>query len=80
MPKLTKDFTVPINILVRDDQTKEKLIAIAYYRGEGGSYAGPTRDALALYIQNFEGGLSPEERKRYESILENVMISRNPGG
>lgn len=75
MPKLTVDFSVPINVLIRDDGTKEQLIAIAYLRGEGSSYAGPVRDALARYVSAFVGGLSPADRKRFDEILSNVRTT-----
>lgn len=76
MPKLTIDFSIPINVLIRDDGTKESLIAIAYLRGEGSSYAGPVRDALARYVSEFVGGLSPADRRRYDEILANVRTAK----
>lgn len=76
MPKLTTDFSISINVLIRDDGTKEKLIAIAYLRGEGSSYAGPVRDALARYVSEFVGGLSPADRARFDEILSSVRTAK----
>lgn len=75
MPKKTIDFEIPINVLIRDDGTKEALIAIAMMRGEGGSFAGPVRDALGSYVRNYAGGLSSADRKRYDEILESVKTN-----
>lgn len=75
MPKLKIDFSIPINVLIRDDGTRALLIAIAYYRGEGGSYAGPVRDALGAYTRDFVASLSPADRKRFDQILETVKTS-----
>jgi hypothetical protein len=75
MPKLTVDFSVPINVLIRDDGTKQALVAIAFYRGEAGSYAGPVREALAKYAREFRAGLGEAEAKRYDEILANVQTS-----
>lgn len=75
MPKKSIDFNIPINVLIRDDGTRALLIAIAYYRGEGGSYAGPVRDALGAYTRTFASGLSLAERKRFEDILATVKTT-----
>lgn len=76
MPKLFVEFKVPVNVLIRDDGTKEKLIAIAYLRGEGSSYAGPVRDALARYVSEFVEGLSPADRRRFDEILSTVRTAK----
>lgn len=75
MPKRTIDFNVPVNVLIRDDGTKEALIAIAYFRGEGSSFAGPVRDALATYVREWIARLTPSERKRFDEILASVKTS-----
>lgn len=75
MPKLGIEFNVPLSLLIRGDGTKEKLIAIAYLRGQGKSYAGPVREALAQYVENYVQGLKPAERKAYDEILQTVMTS-----
>lgn len=75
MPKKIIDFSIPINVLIRDDGTRALLIAIAYYRGEGGSYAGPVRDALGAYTRDFVKALAPSEKKRFDEILETVKTS-----
>lgn len=76
MPKLTTDFSISINVLIRDDGTKERLIAIAYLRGEGASFAGPVRDALSRYVSGFVEGLSPADRKRFDEILSTVRTAK----
>lgn len=75
MPKKTVEFDIPVNVLIRDDGTKEALIAIAYFRGEGSSFAGPVRDALNTYVREWLSKLSPSDRKRYDEILESVKTS-----
>lgn len=75
MPKKTIDFPEQINILAPAGIT-EKLIAIAYYRGQAGAYAGPARDFLARGIDQFIEGLSDKDRKRFNEILANVRITR----
>lgn len=77
MPKKGKDKTEQITVLLNDDGTKEALTAIAYYRGDGGSYAGPVRDACAFYVREWLARLTPAERKRYNEILDNVRVKRN---
>ncbi len=77
MPKKGQDFTEQITVLLRDDGTKEALTAIAYFRGDGGSYAGPVRDACASYVREWLARLTPAERKRFDEILGNVRVKRN---
>ena len=77
MPKSSKEFTEQVTVLLRDDGTKETLTAIAYYRGEGGSYAGPVRDACASYVREWLARLTPAERRRFDEILDNVKVKRN---
>lgn len=79
MPKKIVEYSVPLNILIRDDGTKEALIAIAYYRGMRGrrrAFAGPAREALGRYVKEFEAGLSETERRRYKEILQSVKSNR----
>ena len=75
MPKLSTDFPEQINLLCPLD-TQAQLIAIAYYRGEAGRYAGPARDFILSGIRDWVEALGPKERKRYEEILANVRIVR----
>lgn len=75
MPKKTIDFNIPINVLIRDDGTRALLIAIAYFRGEGGSYAGPVRDALGAYTRTFVASLSPTDKRRFDDILASVKVT-----
>ena len=75
MPKLTVDFSVPVNVLIRDDGTKEMLLAIAFFRGEGGAFAGPVRDALTAYCYDFQANLPEKDRKRFGEILESVKVT-----
>lgn len=79
MPKKTTDFPEQINLLCPEDTTI-MLIAIAYYRGDGGKYAGPARDFIATGIRNWIEALAPKDRKRFDEILANVKITRNLSG
>lgn len=87
MPKTVLNFNEQINFLASSG-TLDQLIAISYYRGETGKYAGPVRDFVAKGIREWVGSLSPAERKRYEEILANVKVtskyrvrgSRSSGG
>lgn len=74
MPKKGSDFNQQITVLLRDDGTKQILTAIAYFRGDGGSYAGPVRDACASYVREWLAKLTPAERKRFDDILDNVKV------
>ena len=76
MPKMTKDFPVHLNMLVRDDGTKEELIAIAYFR-DGSDEFGPVgRDFLRDGIERFKASLSERDRQRLREILANVKVAR----
>jgi len=79
MPKKTTDFPEQINILCPEDTTIQ-LIAIAYYRGDGGRYAGPARDFIATGIREWIEALDAKSRKRFDDILANVKITRNLSG
>lgn len=68
-------YHVPLSVLLADDGTKEALVAIAYYRGEGRNYAGPVRDGLAEYVKNFQAGLSPANKKAFNEILDQVKLT-----
>jgi len=74
MPKKGQDIEIAVSIFLRNDGTKEMLTAIAYYRGEGGSYAGPVRDACASYVREWLARLTPAERRRFDEILDNVKV------
>ena len=75
MPKRTKDFPEQLNFLAGRGVT-EQLLAVAYFRGEGGQYAGPARDFIATGLRLFLAGLDDKERKRFDEILSNVRITR----
>lgn len=74
MPKRTTDFPEQINILAPEGVTN-MLIAISYFRGEAGRYAGPARDFIQRGIDEFLQGLNERERRRFNEILENVKIA-----
>lgn len=74
MPKLKTEFPEQINFLARLG-TLDKLIAIAYMRGEAGKYAGPVRDFVAEGIDRWTASLSASDRKRFESILKDVTLA-----
>jgi hypothetical protein len=75
MPKRTKDFPEQLNFLAGRGVT-EQLLAVAYFRGEGATYAGPARDFVATGYRLFLASLDEKERKRFDEILANVKISR----
>lgn len=75
MPKKTTDFPEQINLLCPEDTTI-MLVSIAYYRGDGGKYAGPARDFILTGIRNWIEALAPKDRKRFDEILANVKIMR----
>lgn len=74
MPKRTTDFPEQINILAPEGVTN-MLIAISYFRGEAGRYAGPARDFIQRGIDEFMQSLNERERRRFNEILENVKIA-----
>ena len=75
MPKLTKDFPDQLNFLTPEG-TLDMLIAIAYFRGEGGKYAGPARDFIIGGIRDFQSRLSDADKRRLKEVLANVKIAR----
>lgn len=74
MPKRTTDFPEQINILAPEGVTN-MLIAISYFRGEAGRYAGPARDFIQRGVDEFMQSLNERERRRFNEILENVKIA-----
>ena len=75
MPKLKADYPVTCNLLLPDDGTKEVLVAISFYRGERGSFAGPARDFLRDGCDRFQASLTGRERARFLEILETVRAA-----
>ena len=82
MPKLHAEFTAPLNLLVQPAM-KQMLIAVAYFRGEGGSFAGPARDFIRAGMDQWLAGLSAKDRARFEEIMESVRVAdsyrKDPG-
>lgn len=76
MSKKKVNFTDKFIVLCPPD-TRDHLVAISYYRGEAGSYAGPARDFIARGIREFIESLSAEDKKRFDEILSNVRITHN---
>lgn len=74
MPKRTTDFPEQINILAPEGVT-DMLVAISYFRGEAGRYAGPARDFIQRGVDEFLQSLNERERRRFNEILENVKIA-----
>lgn len=68
-------YRVPINVLIRDDGVRELLIAIDYFRGGGGKYAEPVRDALAKYAGEFRDTLGAKDQKVFDEILSTVKTT-----
>lgn len=50
---------------------KEKLVALAYLRGET-SYAGMARDLLTRAVEKKIEGMDPHEKRQFTGVLENV--------
>lgn len=74
MPKLHADFTAPLNLLV-GPAMKQMLVAAAFYRGEKGSFAAPTRDYIQAGMDAWLATLTTKERARFDEILANVKVS-----
>ena len=58
------------------------LVALGYYRGAKGHFAGPTKDLIQDGLDRFLAGLNTVERKRFDEIVESVTVSeayRNRG-
>jgi hypothetical protein len=80
MPKLNKVYTDQLNFLAPGG-TMDALVAIAFYRGDKGRYAGPARDFISKGIREFIEALPEKERRRFDDILRNVQITtHNRGG
>ena len=71
MPKMHKDFPTQLSLGVPLEM-RQKLMAIGYYLGNGGEYAGATRNLLHGAIKRFIDGLDERARAEYDSILLNV--------
>lgn len=75
MPKKTIDFADQVNFLAPAG-TLDRLIAVAYMRGEGRKFASSARDFIERGLLEYVAGLSDKDRKRYNEILQNVKITR----
>lgn len=75
MPKLGLEFTVHLNMMVRDDGTRETLKAIAYFRDGSEEFSVVARDFIAEGIERYKASLSPRDRSRLAEILENVKVT-----
>lgn len=71
MPKRTRDFPANMNFNCATE-LRQKLVAISYLRGDGGSYAAPARDILTDGVELFLSQLPETRRKDFEEILETV--------
>ena len=72
MPKTKVIYNVPCNVLLANDGTREKLIALSYYRGSKGEYAPGVREALEAGLDQILAGFSPSEKKIFDEILQSV--------
>jgi len=71
MPKLGKFENVNLSFGVRVD-LRDKLVALAYLRGEAGVYARVVRYLLKAAVEDEINSLTPQEHKEFDEILENV--------
>lgn len=71
MPKLGKYFNIQITFSARDE-LREKLIALAYLRGDEGEYAPMARDLMTEAVERFIGDLDPQEKREFKEILKAV--------
>lgn len=78
MPKKTTEYPDQVNVLCPKD-TLILLRSIGFYRGEDGQFAGPARDFIVQGVRQWTESLSPTERKRFESIVENVRVMQAHG-
>lgn len=76
MPKKIKKLPDQLNFLAPVD-TRDKLVAIAFYRGQAGKYAKPAQDFIVEGIERFLAALSPKERGVFDEILQTVKTSES---
>lgn len=74
MPKLGKFFNIQLVFSARDE-LKQKLIALAYLRGDEGQYAPIARDIMTEAVERFIQELDPQEQKEFREILETVKTA-----
>lgn len=72
MPKIGNFYQVQLVLLVRQEM-KNQLIALGYFRGEAGEYAGVSRFLLRRSLDEEIASMTPAERKEYQEILANVI-------
>ena len=79
MPKFGKYFDDQLMISC-ETELKEKLLALAYLRGDAGTYAPIARVLLRRAAEDAVAALDPDEMKDYKKILDNVrtkaLVSR----
>lgn len=74
MPKLGKYFNIQITFSAKDE-LREKLIALAYLRGDEGEYAPIARDIMTEAVERFINDLDPQEQKELKEILKSVKAA-----
>ena len=74
MPKLGKYFDDQL-IIACEKELREKMLALAYLRGDAGSYASIGRVLLRKAADDAVAALDPDEMKDYKKILENVRTA-----
>lgn len=71
--KYGKEFKQRLSLMTTKDQ-RIKLIAVGYMAGDGGEYGAIARRFLHEGLMRYVAGLSPEQRKEFDEILESVTI------
>ena len=75
MPRYGHNFDESLMITVRSE-LKDHLMAIGYYQGQAGEYAGVARNLLARAVEDFYLNLDPREQRKYDTILKSVQAER----
>ena len=73
MPKKSLIYTIPCNLLLADDGTRENLEAIAYQIGRRGRLGEGAREAISRGIAAYIASLSPTDKRAYQEILDSVQ-------
>jgi hypothetical protein len=74
MPKKCADYPARVDLHV-SEETRVKLIAIAYHQGYKGIYSRTVRELLDEGIKRYEEGLSKRDKEDFEMIMMNVKMA-----
>ena len=74
MPKTHSEF--PNRLFFNcSDELHTRIVALAYLRGAGGSYASLARNFIMIGLREAEEAMTERERADYREILENVKAT-----